>query len=138
MASPLAGFSRLLSHMKPEVRARVLRLNPDYHEGDRLRGHHPSPPKRYRWDMNGLSQGEFIRRHGRDAWRAIPNGLKYKDGRRRWIDRRAMQDNVHLVYQGKVKMDFIAWYPTKRYLNDPACIVQMIPYAEFEHRRSMQ
>lgn len=118
------------------VRERIVRLNPKCDPGQILRGWHPAQTARNLamvYDVVG--KGEFVRRHGRAAWDAIPNGLLYKFGRRRYIGRASYLDNIWMIWAGLIPpCQMVAWYPTKKYANDKDCAVELISRDEFLNR----
>lgn len=81
----------------PEVRARVLRLNPKGVEpGKKPKGYNPKyAMSRIQpiW-VGHIKKSTFIKEFGRDAWSKIPVECIVKDGRRRAITREAYLDNV--------------------------------------------
>lgn len=77
---------------------RVLRLNPNPREGQRLRGIHFKQTYRVRrFFMDFVSKGEFIRQYGRPVWDRIPMAYIEKDGKRSYVSRRAVEDNVWML-----------------------------------------
>jgi len=118
------------------VRERIIRLNPKTKSGGSVRGWHPTRGNRYhRVFYDHVSKGEFIRRHGRDAWDSLPNGLIWRDGRRCYIERAPYLDNVWKIYAGQIPpCQIVAWYPTKKYANDRDCAVEYITGDEFLRR----
>lgn len=126
-----ATLGRLLrlKGIGPSVVERVLKLNPHgAEEGQRVRGLQRSTrftPSR--WVTGMIGKREFVTKHGREAWDAIPNGLKLKYGRRKYVSRETFLDNLHLAYTGKTKTEYLAHFPTKRYANDPLLTVEMRP-----------
>jgi hypothetical protein len=120
------------------VRARIVRLNPDYKPGAYPRGYHPQPNRYLRVIHNLVSKGEFIHRFGFGAyaWSVIPNGVKWRDGRRQYVERRFVEDNGWRVWAGlDPPAPMMAWYPTKKYANDNDCVVEYISAEEFLRRR---
>ena len=108
-----------LTKHRPTVTARLRRLNPHPQQGMIARGWHPKGRRgMYFWDRVG--KREFLKRFGREAWEAMPNGLKIKDGRRQYISRVNVEDEIWRCYTGtaarpEARMIFL----TKRYSNDP-------------------
>ena len=83
--------------MAPEVRARLRRLNPNYQEGDLIRGWHPAwQAKRLFW-LDIVPKSKFIRAHGREAWQALPPGAIRKNGKRCYIERRVVEDRLWML-----------------------------------------
>lgn len=75
------------------VMERVAKLNPrGVPEGSRPRGYRrrESP----RWLRGWVGNGEFIRKHGRDAWGCVPREDRRNDGRRQYITREAYLDHT--------------------------------------------
>lgn len=120
------------------VRDRIVRLNPKWDKGKPMRGWHPTRGRRFYALTRGMiSKGDFIREHGRKAWESLPNGLKWKDGRARYVNRRMVLDNLWMLYAGLIPpLAMTAWYPTKRYANDNDLTVEYIPPEEFQRRLS--
>lgn len=120
----------------PAVRERILRLNPNPREGQLLRGYHPNNHFRYwRYTLDCVPKGEFIRKHRRKAWDALPNGLKYKDGRRRWVSRKTLLDNEWKIWAGLCQLpEMVVWFPTRMYAGDPRLTMEFIPRQEFRRR----
>ncbi|RAK52118.1 hypothetical protein [Phenylobacterium deserti] len=69
----------------PAVAERVLRLNPDPQEGERLRGLHYKRADDPRFWFFMISKGQFIRERGRAAYAALPRQAIYKQGRREFV-----------------------------------------------------
>lgn len=83
-------------HVGEAIIQRVLRLNPDSHEGQRLRGiqrQETLPVKQFYRACVG--KGEFIRRFGRPAWEWLKEyGWYDRDGRRVMISQEVVQDRL--------------------------------------------
>jgi hypothetical protein len=70
---------------RPEVAARIRRLNPNgKEEGSRPRGWHPHARSR-RYDLDLVSVDQFIKRFGRAKYRSLPREAFYRDGHRKGI-----------------------------------------------------
>jgi hypothetical protein len=118
------------------VRSRIVRLNPNYKPGLMPRGYYPRPNRYLKFAHDLMSKGEFIHRHGRAAWDALPNGIKWRDGRRQFIGREAYLDNIWKVWAGLIPPPpMMEWYPTKKYANDKNCAVEYVSAHEFNRRR---
>ena len=74
------------------VRDRIVRLNPNTPEGERLRGYHPNSTSVFRAERDLVGKGEFIREHGLAAWKALPNGLIFRYGRRQYVSMVTFQE----------------------------------------------
>jgi hypothetical protein len=122
----------------PAVRARIVRLNPRWSFGERVRGWHPAHTRRGQALINDLvSKGEFIRRFGRPAWESLPNGLLWRFGHRRYVARSMVLDNIWKVWAGQIPpCQGVEWFPTKQYANDKALVVEYISREEFLSRRA--
>lgn len=81
-------------HVSPAIIDRVVRLNPQHVRGQNLRGIHYKPNPR--WLSGWYGKGEFIAKHGAEAWARIPKACKHKQGRREFVSREAVQDQVWL------------------------------------------
>lgn len=81
---------------KPEVWARIRRMNPD-HRGVKpfglLRGYHPNHRQHINMDVIGPKQ--FIARFGREAYRAIPANRLVRRGHRKLITAEYCMDMLH-------------------------------------------
>lgn len=128
---------------KPKVRDRVLRLNKAIKNGERIRGwHRKASVASYSFEGDLVSKRAFLKRWGREAWAAMPNGLKHKNGRRRFIARTLIEDEAWLPWlpdwqPPKWAHDnyFVGWFPTKAYANDPNLEVETLPWPEFARRK---
>lgn len=89
-------FLRWLAKRTPSVQARILRLNATGGQGDRLRGYHPHKRTTDVWQCF-IGKREFIKRHGRAAWMALPRCCVEHDGHRKRISREAELDNLWLA-----------------------------------------
>lgn len=107
-----ASFERFLSQRSPSVRERIERLNPNRKQGERIRGWHPTGDEKFYRRLIGKQ--EFLKRYTREQWAALPNGLKYKYGRRKYIALELFVDGLPIEYR----------YLTKRYANDPKLWVE--------------
>lgn len=92
------ALQRFLAQRSPEIRARILRINPNYEPGAWLNGWHPgftvSRECAYRRVM---TKGQFIRKHGREAWNILRNHHPrawYRLGRRFFVTREAVEDRL--------------------------------------------
>lgn len=121
---------------KSRVYDRVMRLNPNgCPEGSIPRGMERGHDGYWHYGFwNGhLSKGRFIRRFGRAAWEAMPNGCKIKNGRRQFVSRVVVDDRLWTMYlpgwtrhpvepepgaDGRTSTARPV-YPTRRYSNDP-------------------
>ncbi len=75
----------------PAVAARILRLNPNYREGYRVRGCHPRPSIRKSWHIDVCTRERFERKWGKGSARRIhPAQRVNAGGKRRWISGCAM------------------------------------------------
>lgn len=83
------------------VISRVVRLNPTYHEGCRIRGAHGLTSKSYRSMRGDVSKGTVIRKFGRQAWDRMPPDCVIKEGKRAYITREAFEDNVWMSERGR-------------------------------------
>lgn len=81
--------------------------------------------KRRPYWLGYLGKREFISRHGRDAWEALPKCLKYRDGRRQWVSIDTAMDHLWLVYQGKSEAKMAAFPANNRYASDPDCRIEI-------------
>jgi len=55
---------------------------------------------RYSWHrrvFDYVGKGAFIRMHGRSAWERIPSSYRVKHGKREYVAREAIDDNVWLA-----------------------------------------
>ncbi len=124
---PMWFDSWLLS--KPDrVQERVRRLNQGRKEGQRLRGYHFTPTlKNLRWQQDLIGKQEFLRRWGHERWDALPNGLKVKMGRRRYVTRITVEDHLWAPFMpdwdGKWTLRF---EPPRAYANDPGLVVHHV------------
>ena len=75
------------------VRERIVRLNPQTPDGERLRGYHPNSTSVFRSERDLVGKGEFIRVRGRAAWNALPNGLIFRYGRRQYVSTATFHDH---------------------------------------------
>lgn len=88
--------------MSPQVRARVRRLNPNPQLGELLRGWHPTRTlNRIRWLEDCIGKREFITKFGRNAWDKLPGYAIRKEGRRAYVSRYTVEDNVWLTPEGR-------------------------------------
>lgn len=70
----------------PEVRARVLRLNPNHLPGAVLRGYHPTPTIRKCLHSDVVSRAKFEKRYGKGSASRLPKqAFRDAGGKRRWI-----------------------------------------------------
>src|ERR1700686_981330 len=114
------------------VRARIVRLNPNWSPGSMPRGYYPRPNRFLKFAHDLISKGEFIHRHGRAAWDALPNGIKWREGRRQFIGREPYLANIWKVWAGQIPpCQGMVWYPTKKYANDNDCVVEMLTASQF-------
>lgn len=122
----------------PTVRDRIVRLNPTGSESRRVRGWHPSATAKHLMMMHDvIGKGAFIKRHGRAAWDALPNGMLWKCGRRKYLGRVAYLDNVWKIWAGEIPpCEMMAWFPTKKYANDTNLVIDYISREEFARRRA--
>lgn len=78
---------------KPEVWARIRRMNPD-HRGikpyQQIRGYHP---RRKPINMDVIGPKAFIAKYGRDAYRSIPNAAFIRNGHRKFVTAEYVMDN---------------------------------------------
>lgn len=66
--------------------SRVVRLNPQIQEGDRMRGIHFKATCRREVFRDAVTRAQFEAQWGRGSWRQIPKGrLLNAGGRRRWV-----------------------------------------------------
>lgn len=72
---------------------RVIRLNPNPVEGERLRGLHLTAmeSREMFWLYDCIGKGEFLRRYGRDAFARVPRQHLRKRGRRVYVTRIGLQ-----------------------------------------------
>jgi hypothetical protein len=94
---PFIPWDRLQAKLKckPEVWARIRRLNPD-HRGVKafrqLRGYHPN---RRQWiNMDVIGPKKFIELYGREAYRLVPKSAFRRDGHRKLLTAEFVQDFV--------------------------------------------
>jgi hypothetical protein len=122
----------------PTVLSRIVRLNPNWQERTPPRGWHPAPSLEWARMRNLVGLQDFIKGGGTvKAWRAIPNGLKWKEGRRRYITRETLLDNIWKSWSGdSPPCPVNAWFPTKKYANDKALEIEYISAKEFLARRA--
>jgi hypothetical protein len=73
--------------VSPDIIDRVVRLNPNPVEGDRMRGIHYKCQDDPRVWFGAVGKGEFIRRFGRAAFQALNSTAILKRGRRVYIRR---------------------------------------------------
>lgn len=74
---------------------RVERLNQNYKAGDKIRGIvHAKTAWHMRMTRDVVGKGEFIKQHGRTAWDRIPRSYKNRSGKRYYVVREAVEDNV--------------------------------------------
>lgn len=83
-------------HCCPMVVERVLRLNPmGFDQGTIPRGwNRRLSPARCR---GAIGKRQFIAIFGRAAWEAIPDACLYRQGRRVYVHREAVEDRLWLV-----------------------------------------
>jgi hypothetical protein len=84
----------------PAVRERILKFYPTGHapDGERLRGWHPAPTlHNVAFYRDVMGKRAFISKFGRAAWAAMPAYSKLKDGRRQYVHRSAVDDNLWLA-----------------------------------------
>lgn len=124
------------------VLSRIVRLNPNWDEATQPRGWHPAPSSRTMMlaAHNMVGKQHFIKVYGGSAaaWKAIPNGLKHKYGRREYLRREDVLDNIWKVWSGEIPPPpmGVDWYPTKKYANDKGLVVCHISAEEFLARRA--
>lgn len=78
---------RWLARRSPEVRDRIIRLNPEGLQEDRkIRGWNPSRQFARPWIMDVASRGDIIRRNGRDGFEVFRRAYQpsVKRGRRHY------------------------------------------------------
>lgn len=89
-----AGLLAMLTrrHVSPAIIERVERLSYPYDEGRILRGIHytTNGDKEPVWLGGFWRKGEFIRKHGAEAWRDLPRRSIMKRGRREYVTREAV------------------------------------------------
>lgn len=112
-----AMVHRGIGRRHPEVRERILRLNPVWHEGSSLRGWRPKHNPCFVQDLVG--KREFIERYGRAAWEQTPNGEKIKYGRRHYVTRVFVEDNMWMIYAPGANYHARRVFQTSRFSNDP-------------------
>lgn len=80
---------------KPEVLARIRRLNPiGVPEGSRIRGYVPAARSPGSWTtIDAMSPRAFVANYGRDAYDAIPRNALIRHGHRKGIAREYIEDN---------------------------------------------
>lgn len=82
--------------VSPSIIERVLRLNPDYTPGRRLRGIHRSTDERDHMCLQRgfVTKGWVIRRYGREGFDKLPRGLWSAErcGKRLYVSREAVRD----------------------------------------------
>lgn len=70
----------------PQIAERIIRLNPRYGEGERVRGWHPAPTAKRAIHLDVVSRVVFEKRWGKgSANRLCPNAFVKVGGKRRWI-----------------------------------------------------
>lgn len=78
---------------KPEVWARIRKMNPD-HRGikpySKIRGYYPRHP---RINMDVIGPREFIQKYGREAYRLLPKNAVHHDGHRKMITAHYIAEN---------------------------------------------
>jgi len=72
-------------HVHPDIIERVIRLNPKLEEGYWLRGIHYKRHHEPGINIDAQPKGRFLKKHGREAWDAIPKDRIIKKGRREYI-----------------------------------------------------
>lgn len=80
----------------PAVQARLRRLNPNYKEGDRLRGWHPAHSARFMRVLHGvMGKRLFIAAFGRAKWNELAANPYYiiKHGKRAYMRYVAIEDH---------------------------------------------
>lgn len=77
-------FRAWVAKRKPEVRARILRLNPSLEQGRMIRGYR-SHRRSTNVATGNLGKGYFIKKYGREAWAALPRCCIIHDGHRKAI-----------------------------------------------------
>lgn len=115
---------RALEHRKigANVRRRILSFYPDGFspDGIKLRGWHPSHScKKIEIFHNLVGKRKFIQKFGPNAWRVLPNFLKHKFGRHKYVARVTVEDNLHLMYLDKSRQRVIITSNGRKYANDP-------------------
>lgn len=75
-----------------EIIERVIRLNPDLREGERLRGLNYKRFFELGIYLDVVRKGWVIRKYGRDVWARIPPNQKIKRGRREYVTSRALME----------------------------------------------
>lgn len=127
-----------LARRSPNVAERIARLNPNPQPGQFLRGWQPSKAKYGRLAGDLIGKRAFLRIFERRHWDALPNGLKIRHGRRKYVARETFEDDAPLLYAGDVMPGpMIAWFPTKRYANDPACVRELRKVASWGKGRPL-
>lgn len=91
-------LQRFLAQRSPEIRARILRLNPHRDPGAWLKGWHPGfTVSRECVFRRVMTKGQFIRRYGREAWNILRwhwPGAWYRLGRRFFVTMEAVEDRL--------------------------------------------
>lgn len=80
-----------VAHVSDDIIARVVRLNPNLVEGQRLRGFHYKRTFEP-WMQPCVSRGRAIRLYGRSAVEALPRASVFRRGRRKYITQEAVWD----------------------------------------------
>lgn len=84
--------------MKPEVRARIRRLNPRYIGAGRIRGYRERETlSLMHCSIDVMGKREFITKYGRAAWDKLLPDEMFRSGKRRYVYREAVLDNVWMA-----------------------------------------
>ena len=90
-------FLEWLAKRTPNVRARILRMNPaPLDEGACLRGYHPHQRSNSVW-QNRIGKQRFIRKHGREAWAALPRSCIIHNGHRQSVTQETVLYRVWMI-----------------------------------------
>lgn len=120
MIVPIPTHATLIAHLREQnvgeaIIERIVRLNPVLERGKMLRGYHRTPTAQLMfWTRGFVSRTRFCRRYGREAWDRIPPGCFVKHGKRKYLPREAMEDQVW-----HARADDPAWFLKPRKLRGP-------------------
>ena len=127
-------------HIGEDIIRRVLRLNPNgMKEGSRPRGFFRKSLHQSLVDFSmgfyPVGKRAFIAKLGREAWDALPNCYKAKSGRRRAVDVKTVEDNVHLMYTQPEFCRCIKKPLNNRYANDPSVAYEWVENPDYIPQR---
>lgn len=90
------NLEKFFTHRKgisPNIKARILRLNPTIEEGDKVRGWNPVETAWWLAMRHGvMGKGMFIAKNGREAWDDLPRSAIMKRGKRAYVTLECVAD----------------------------------------------